>query len=579
MALLTLPPLAREPQVHVVALRALHEIDDVRTAWERLYAADPGATVFASWAWYRAYMESARREPLVLAASDAADGSYVAFLPLELVRGRVARIVPIGRLTIAGDPIADYAGMIAACEHQAAASTAFARYIADGLRWDEFRLCNVDDERLVDTIAQLPRTRFLVADDGTTRCPYISLPDDFEAFVAGLGPRARASLRRGMRKLSSLPGFRFELMTDATATRTLNALLDLHEQRFPMSADRRAMLEALFCRTFAAGVLRVYSLWCGEKPIAGLAAFVDRKSGTILSYLGGFDPEYRAMAPGRTCFAYAIRDAIESGFTTFDFTRGDEEYKYELGAQDRTIRHFTVTRLDAKRTALRLASRAGRRVLHLVAVARNAYRYGVVQRLYRSSNANVYRARLVARDDVEDDRTIAIRTLAADDVARCTGEQLSALELSTELCARQWANGDLALGAFVGPALLGVVWASRRPTPAPEAGAVVRVPPGAAYVYHCSVSPLAKGKGIAPAMLRALARELRGLDIDEVWYVITTRNAASRRAFGKVADVRNEYAVSYVKTPFGARHRLAPDDGALRGFLSLAPDASPPNPA
>ena len=42
--------------------------------------------------------------------------------------------------------------------------------------------------------------------------------------------------------------------------------------------------------------------------------------------------------------AHSIRRAIEEGKTSFDFMRGDEPYKYDLGAQNQKIYRLTLRR-------------------------------------------------------------------------------------------------------------------------------------------------------------------------------------------------------------------------------------------
>ena len=39
-----------------------------------------------------------------------------------------------------------------------------------------------------------------------------------------------------------------------------------------------------------------------------------------------------------------IQEAIEEGKTEFDFMRGNEEYKYQLGGQDRWVLKATISR-------------------------------------------------------------------------------------------------------------------------------------------------------------------------------------------------------------------------------------------
>jgi len=40
---------------------------------------------------------------------------------------------------------------------------------------------------------------------------------------------------------------------------------------------------------------------------------------------------------------YIIRHAIEQGKTVFDFLRGNEDYKYRMGAQDTVVMELRAT--------------------------------------------------------------------------------------------------------------------------------------------------------------------------------------------------------------------------------------------
>ena len=48
-------------------------------------------------------------------------------------------------------------------------------------------------------------------------------------------------------------------------------------------------------------------------------------------YQGGFEPQLARYSPGTVLTAHAIRDAIDRGASEFDFLRGDEPYKHNLG--------------------------------------------------------------------------------------------------------------------------------------------------------------------------------------------------------------------------------------------------------
>ena len=66
---------------------------------------------------------------------------------------------------------------------------------------------------------------------------------------------------------------------------------------------------------------------------------------SILVYNSGYDPvSYRSLSPGIVVTARCIETAIELGRKTFDFLRGDEEYKYRFGAHDTMVRRLVIAR-------------------------------------------------------------------------------------------------------------------------------------------------------------------------------------------------------------------------------------------
>ena len=65
---------------------------------------------------------------------------------------------------------------------------------------------------------------------------------------------------------------------------------------------------------------------------------------SYLLYNSGYDPAYSQLSVGFVNKAWSIKDAIESGKRTFDFLRGTERYKYDLGAEDRSIYTIRIRR-------------------------------------------------------------------------------------------------------------------------------------------------------------------------------------------------------------------------------------------
>ena len=179
------------------------------------------------------------------------------------------------------------------------------------------------------------------------QAPYVSLPDSFEGYLALLGRNERHELRRKMRRSQEqLPGLSFRL-TGATEElkADMGSFLDLHrksalaKEKF-MDDRMEVFFREIACRFFQAGALRLAFLSSNGEDVAAALQFRTRRS--MLLYNSGYDPERRSAQPGLTLIARCIENAIGEGAVEYDFLRGTERYKYDLGGRDRAVRRVTV---------------------------------------------------------------------------------------------------------------------------------------------------------------------------------------------------------------------------------------------
>ena len=95
--------------------------------------------------------------------------------------------------------------------------------------------------------------------------------------------------------------------------------------------------------TFAArGWLRLGVLNVDGEDAAVLFAFA--YEGSFALYNAAYDLALAPLSVGIACHAYAIRSAIDEGLRTYDLLRGDEPYKYDLGATDRWLLRLEAAR-------------------------------------------------------------------------------------------------------------------------------------------------------------------------------------------------------------------------------------------
>ncbi|TME69054.1 MAG: GNAT family N-acetyltransferase, partial [Chloroflexi bacterium] len=92
----------------------------------------------------------------------------------------------------------------------------------------------------------------------------------------------------------------------------------------------------------ARGWLRLGVLSVDGEDAAVLFGFA--YEGTLALYNAAYDPNLAPLSVGIACAAYAIRSAIAEGLRTYDFLRGDEPYKYDLGGADHWLLRFEASR-------------------------------------------------------------------------------------------------------------------------------------------------------------------------------------------------------------------------------------------
>ena len=202
------------------------------------------------------------------------------------------------------------------------------------------------------TLALLPaaaeRRGFSLELEREDVAPIAELPATWEEFVTGLGKKYRHELRRKLRRLDAAGEHTLYMCdTDRDLPACLEMFFPLHRASSPEKAafwnpGRERFFVDVLTEAASRKVLRLAVLELnGER----LAACINIDYGSsYLLYNSGYDPAYARLSVGLLNKALTIKWAIASGKRVFDFLRGDERYKYELGAVDRWIYRLTIRR-------------------------------------------------------------------------------------------------------------------------------------------------------------------------------------------------------------------------------------------
>ncbi|HEY8369231.1 MAG TPA: GNAT family N-acetyltransferase [Thermodesulfobacteriota bacterium] len=105
------------------------------------------------------------------------------------------------------------------------------------------------------------------------------------------------------------------------------------------------------------------------------------------------------------------------------------------------------------------------------------------------------------------------------------------------------ASGRRAYVVEGPPGILAYGWVTRGDEEIAEVEGRIRVGPSEAYIWDCATLPAYRGRGLYPALLGAIARDLAGSGVTRVWIAARADNAPSLRGlekagFERVADIR-----------------------------------------
>ncbi|MEO1135707.1 MAG: GNAT family N-acetyltransferase [Pseudomonadota bacterium] len=174
-------------------------------------------------------------------------------------------------------------------------------------------------------------------------CPFIDLPDNFSAYLDTLSANSRQKLRRLLRQLETDPDLHITRSRPETYKQDATILSELWFLQYAehKGQKRAAKLTAQFKEVImiglASGLIYLAILWRCGKPVAAQANYIDPVKRHALFHVGGRDETNRDLAVGLMLQTHCIRWSIANGLQRYDFTLGDEPYKYSFGAINREI--------------------------------------------------------------------------------------------------------------------------------------------------------------------------------------------------------------------------------------------------
>lgn len=313
--------------------------------WTDLLARDPNRQVFAypQWnkAWWKEFGEGKDLFLMIMSRGDDA----VAVLPLY-------RRVEDGRKLlrfVGGINLTDYLGPICALEDRERVADSLVEWLAStDAEWDVFDAHNMPVPLgFADHLVERADAKgFSFSLDQEETSAVLPLPHDWDAYLAALRSKERHELRRKRRRLEhEHPDATLRTATPETFDVDFATFVEMHRGAEGHKGHFMRPEIATFFRRLADAFMpldwvRLDLLEIGGRPIASTFGFqIERK---FYLYNSAYEPDAARLSPGLVLVSELVKSSIENGLELFDFLRGPERYKYELGGQAVPLNHLQI---------------------------------------------------------------------------------------------------------------------------------------------------------------------------------------------------------------------------------------------
>lgn len=181
-------------------------------------------------------------------------------------------------------------------------------------------------------------TRFKDQAEKIEVSPFIDLPATWEEYLTGLERKHRKEIKRKFKRLEEVE---HEFINEANFPEfiRLHRLSDPAKNKF-MSPAMADFFQDVLEVKIPGWKTDLSFIKIDGQYAAGVVGF--ESDDEYWLYNSGYDPRFNFYSTGLLLKALTIKRAIEAGKKKYDFLRGGERYKYELGAKDLSLYRIEI---------------------------------------------------------------------------------------------------------------------------------------------------------------------------------------------------------------------------------------------
>lgn len=313
--------------------------------WRELLERDPDSHVFASPEWNRVWWDEFGHDKDLFILTMRRGGDIAGLVPLYRKTEAGRKLLRF----VGGISLTDYLGPVCSLDDRDDVAEALVRWLREtDADWDELDAHNMPvpfgfAEFLVEAADRYGFTFSLEQEETSA---VLSVPDGWEEYLGRLSSKDRHELRRKRRRFEREHADAvFRTATDETIEHDLKIFVDLHRgaeghKGHFMRPEIATFFERIARAFMPLGWLRLDFLEVGQTAIAATFSFVHDR--TFYLYNSAYDPDAGRLSPGFVLTSELVRGSIAEGLRLFDFLRGPERYKYQLGAEALPLHNVRV---------------------------------------------------------------------------------------------------------------------------------------------------------------------------------------------------------------------------------------------